>query len=78
VRGSQVGTVSPARAGSRSFADRLRLSLELLRDPAFDTLLSTECAFDDLPHVMPRLASGVAGTLTQTVTYDPGGTACTP
>src|SRR5690348_6578172 len=36
IRASQVGTVSPARAGRRSTTDRLRLALDLLRDPAFD------------------------------------------
>ena len=37
---SQVGTVSPARSGRRTTADRLALALELLRDPAFDALIT--------------------------------------
>ncbi|MFF9092246.1 zinc-binding alcohol dehydrogenase [Streptomyces sp. NPDC014776] len=57
IRGSQVGTVSPARA-SRSYADRLALALDLLADPALDALITGESAFDDLPEVVPRLASG--------------------
>jgi threonine dehydrogenase-like Zn-dependent dehydrogenase len=57
IRGSQVGTVSPARA-SRSYADRLALALDLLADPALDALITGESAFDDLPEVLPRLASG--------------------
>ena len=40
VRASQVGTVSPARRARRTPADRLRLALQLLRDPAFDALLT--------------------------------------
>ena len=73
VRGSQVGTVSPARQGTGAPADRLALALELLRDPAFDVLLTGECSFDELPTVMPRLASGGLGSLTHTVTYDDAG-----
>jgi threonine dehydrogenase-like Zn-dependent dehydrogenase len=46
IHASQVGTV--ARAG-RTFADRLRLALDLVRDPVFDALLSPGCAFGDLP-----------------------------
>ena len=38
IRASQVGTVSPARRGRRTTADRLALALDLLRDPAFDAL----------------------------------------
>src|SRR6201996_896245 len=40
IRASQVGTISPARAGRRTAADRLKLALELLRDPAFEALLT--------------------------------------
>ena len=34
----------------------MALALELLRDPAFDALLTGESPFEDLPDVMPRLA----------------------
>ena len=79
VRGSQVGTVSPARQGSRTPADRLALAAELVRDPAFDVLLTGECSFDALPSVMPRLASGELRALTHTVTYDGAGAGpCSP
>jgi NADPH:quinone reductase-like Zn-dependent oxidoreductase len=69
VRGSQVGTVSPAQRGRRSFADRLELALELLADPAFDTLITGECDFDDLPEVLPRLAGGDLRALCHAVRY---------
>ena len=41
IRASQVGTVSPAPRGRRTQrADRLALALDLLRDPAFDVVLT--------------------------------------
>jgi threonine dehydrogenase-like Zn-dependent dehydrogenase len=58
IRGSQVGMVAPARRASRTYADRLALALELLRDPAFDALRTGESAFDELPSVLAGLASG--------------------
>ncbi|MFC4586992.1 zinc-dependent alcohol dehydrogenase [Sphaerisporangium corydalis] len=70
VRGSQVGAVSPARRGRRTFADRLALALRLLADPAFDALVTGECAFADLPEVLPRLAAGELPGLCHRVVYD--------
>jgi hypothetical protein len=61
--------VAPARRGRRSFADRLALALELLADPAFDSLITGECAFADLPEVLPRLASGELPGLCHRVRY---------
>ena len=58
VRASQVGMVAPARRARRSTGDRLALALRLLADPAFDTLITGESNFADLPQVMPRLADG--------------------
>ncbi|HST48951.1 zinc-dependent alcohol dehydrogenase [Jatrophihabitans sp.] len=68
VRASQVGTVSPAQR-RRSAADRLALALQLLRDPAFDALLTGESDFDELPGVMARLASGELPALCHTIRY---------
>ncbi len=70
IRASQVGTLSPARAGSRTTAERLALALKLLRDPAFDVLLTGQSRFDDLPDVMARLASGDLPALCHTITYE--------
>jgi threonine dehydrogenase-like Zn-dependent dehydrogenase len=70
IRASQVGTVSPARAGRRTTSDRLALALELLRDPAFDALVTGESRFDELPDVMARLAAGSLPALCHTITYD--------
>ena len=72
IRSSQVGTVSPARAQRRTAADRLGLALELLRDPAFDALLTGESRFDELPDVMARLAAGSLPALCHTITYGEG------
>jgi hypothetical protein len=70
LRASQVGTLSPARSGRRSTGDRLALALELLRDDAFDALLSGESRVEDLPAVMARLAAGELPALCHTITYD--------
>ncbi|RXS83953.1 zinc-binding alcohol dehydrogenase [Streptomyces sp. TM32] len=71
VRSSQVGAVSPARRARRTFADRLALALDLLADPAFDALVTGESAFEDLPRVMPRLASGDLPALCHRIRYTP-------
>jgi threonine dehydrogenase-like Zn-dependent dehydrogenase len=70
VRASQVGTVSPARGGQRTTADRLALALDLLRDPAFDALVTGESHFGDLPGVMAQLAAGSLPALCHTITYE--------
>ncbi|MEW2303089.1 zinc-binding alcohol dehydrogenase [Streptomyces sp. NPDC006655] len=72
VRSSQVGTVSPRRAG-RSYADRLALALDLLADPALDALITGESAFEELPEVLPRLASGEIPALCHRVSYGEAG-----
>jgi threonine dehydrogenase-like Zn-dependent dehydrogenase len=69
LRASQVGTVSPARGARRTPADRLRLALELLRDPAFDALITGESPFEELPAVMAQLAAGTLPALCHTITY---------
>jgi hypothetical protein len=61
--------VSPAGRPGRTFADRLTLSLGLLADPAFDALITGECAFEELPETMPRIASGDLPGLCHRVRY---------
>ena len=70
IRASQVGTISPARRASRSFADRLALSLELLADPAFDALLTGESPFEELPRVLTELSAGDLPALCHVITYE--------
>jgi threonine dehydrogenase-like Zn-dependent dehydrogenase len=72
IRSSQVGTVSPARSARRTTADRLAIALDLLRDPAYDALLTGESRFDELPDVMARLAAGSLPALCHTITYGEG------
>jgi threonine dehydrogenase-like Zn-dependent dehydrogenase len=72
LRASQVSTISPARSGSRTTADRLALALDLLRDPAFDVLVTGESDFGELPDVMARLADGSLPALCHTITYGEG------
>jgi threonine dehydrogenase-like Zn-dependent dehydrogenase len=68
IRSSQVGTVSPNRA-NRSYADRLALALDLLADPALDALVTGESDFEELPELLPRLASGEVPALCHRVRY---------
>ncbi len=70
LRSSQVGAVARSRRGRRTPAARLGLALELLRDPAFDVLLTGESGFEELPDVMARLADGRLRALCHSVTYD--------
>jgi threonine dehydrogenase-like Zn-dependent dehydrogenase len=72
IRASQVGTVSPARGGTRTMAGRLALALDLLRDPAFDALVTGQSRFGELPDVMARLAAGSLPALCHTITYGEG------
>ncbi|MGO4258490.1 zinc-dependent alcohol dehydrogenase [Marmoricola sp. RAF53] len=71
IRASQVGAVAAARRDRRSTADRMRLALDLLRDPAFDVLVSGSSPFGDLPAVMPKLADGSLPALCHTIGYQP-------
>jgi threonine dehydrogenase-like Zn-dependent dehydrogenase len=70
IRASQVGAVAAARRGRRSTGERLQLALELLRDAAFDALLTGESSFADLPDVMRRLAGGDLPALCHSLVYD--------
>jgi threonine dehydrogenase-like Zn-dependent dehydrogenase len=68
IKASQVGTVSPRRA-DRSFADRLALALDLLRDPAFDALRTGRSEFEELPEVLAGMAAGRLPALSHVITY---------
>lgn len=70
LRASQVGRVAPGRRDTRTPADRLRLALDLLRDPAYDALLSGPTQFEALPDTLARLSDGSLSALCQVVTYE--------
>jgi len=72
IRASQVGVVAASRRGRRTAAERLALALELLRDPAFDALITGVSNFEELPAVMARLAGGSLPALCHTVSYGGG------
>jgi threonine dehydrogenase-like Zn-dependent dehydrogenase len=69
VRGSQVGTVARP---DRTYAERLGLALDLLRDPVFDALITGESRFAELPEVLPRLATGELPALCHLIRYEEG------
>jgi threonine dehydrogenase-like Zn-dependent dehydrogenase len=70
ILASQVGAVSASRRARRTPAQRLALALDLLRDPAFDALLTGESPLADLPTVMARLAHGELPALCHTIRHD--------
>src|SRR4051794_30377604 len=70
LRASQVGTLSPARSARRTTADRLAIALDLLRDGAFDALVTGQSRFTELPDVMARLAAGTLPAICHTISYD--------
>jgi threonine dehydrogenase-like Zn-dependent dehydrogenase len=72
IRASQVGMISPARRGRRTPAERMALALDLLRDPAFDALLTGASPFEELPDVMARLADGRLPAICHTIGYGGG------
>lgn len=76
IRASQVGAVASSRRGRRTTTERLRLALDLLRDPAYDALVTGSSPFEDLPEVLRRLSDGSLTALCHTITYDTEGAAC--
>ena len=69
IRSSQVGAVASGRRGTRTTRDRLVLALELLRDPAFDAVLTGESSWRTLPEVMAGLADGSRNDLCHTIDW---------
>ncbi|WP_127818726.1 zinc-dependent alcohol dehydrogenase [Microbacterium sp. CPCC 204701] len=73
IRSSQVGMLAPRRRGTRTTNDRLGLALRLLRDPAFDHLLTGESSWRDLPDVMAAIATGSLPGLCHTIDWKDSG-----
>lgn len=69
IRSSQVGAVSRRRRGNRTSLDRLTLALELLHDPAFDALLTSESSWRELPEVMARLTAAASADICHTIDW---------
>lgn len=70
IRSSQVGEVAPARRSRRTHRDRLALAVDLLVDPAYDTLLTGRSTFDELPETMAAIATGSLDGLCHTINYE--------
>lgn len=66
IRSSQVGTVARP---DRTFPQRLALALDLLREPAFDALITGESPFEELPSVLAALAAGTLPALCHRINY---------
>lgn len=69
IRSSQVGTVSPARAGRKGYRDRLTLAISLLNDPTLHHLINESSAFAELPVTLARLSEPSGNTLCHRVHY---------
>jgi NADPH:quinone reductase-like Zn-dependent oxidoreductase len=70
IRASQVGVVARAQRARYTPARRLALALSLLRDPALDVLIDSECRFEELPTVMPRLLAESGTAIMHRIRYD--------
>jgi NADPH:quinone reductase-like Zn-dependent oxidoreductase len=70
IHASQVSAVATARRRRRSTRQRLEFALDLLRDPAFDQLITGRSRFTELPDVMARLADGRLPALCHTIEYE--------
>lgn len=69
LRSSQVGQVPPARSPRWTRRRRLETAIALLADERLDVLISGESSFDELPELMPRLASGEIDALCHRIRY---------
>ena len=69
IRSSQVGRIPPDRAPRWTFARRMALALDLLRDPRLDSLITGESAFEDLPDVLARLSRDPVAALCHRIRY---------
>lgn len=67
LRSSQVGGIVPGRR--RGYPERLALALDILRNPAFDALITGRSPFAELPEVLPRLAAGSLPALCHLIDY---------
>ncbi|UXM92400.1 zinc-dependent alcohol dehydrogenase [Paenarthrobacter sp. JL.01a] len=55
IRSSQVGAVALPRRHRRTNAQRLQEAAAQLKDPLFDTFLTSECQFQSLPSTLVKL-----------------------
>ncbi|MEQ6903779.1 zinc-binding alcohol dehydrogenase [Nocardioides sp. YIM 152588] len=70
ITASQVGALPRTARPRWTPGGRLALALALLRDPAFDALLTGSSRFADLPTAMEELAAGSLDGICHTITYE--------
>jgi threonine dehydrogenase-like Zn-dependent dehydrogenase len=66
---SQVGRIAPSHRPRWTHKKRLSAALELLADPALDSLLAPAIAFHDLPARLPDVFAQAGGALCPLVAY---------
>jgi NADPH:quinone reductase-like Zn-dependent oxidoreductase len=69
IRSSQVGRIAAAQRARWDTGRRMRLALDLLRDPRLDALLTGHTPFESLPHTMATLAEARTAALCHVVVY---------
>ena len=69
LRASQVSAISASRRARRTHQQRLLLALDLLRDDAYDVLISGSSPFSELPVTMQRLATGELDAICHVIDY---------
>lgn len=69
IAASQVGHVAPARRAAFTHRDRLALALSLLDDPALDTLVAGDIAFDEVPGRLSEIFSHSTTGLAPVIRY---------
>jgi len=69
VKASQVGHVAAPMRGHATRRSRLSTALRLLTDPALDTLIDSSSRFEQLPQVLPELASGRRKAICHRIEY---------
>lgn len=73
LKSSQVGHVPAERRARWSYERRMTAALALLAEPALDSLITSECRFDELPGVMAALTSTASRALCHRVRYRAAG-----
>lgn len=69
LKSSQVGSVAAAQRARWSHARRMGLVMRLLAHAELDALITGESPFEELPHVLARLAHEAGYTLTHRIVY---------
>jgi len=69
LKSSQVGRIPPHRSVRWDFRRRLALALDLLGDERLDRLITGESPFEQLPEIMPKLATDPGDSLCHRIRY---------